>query len=90
MWHILMLTCLTRQPLLAFCDLLGQGATKSMVIDHAYLLEGQYAHELPETLIGACRFKHLDMSQYTYVDVTYEIPMVRGSNLHMWYTTGQL
>ena len=25
-----------------------QGATKSMVIDHGYLLEGQYAHELPE------------------------------------------
>ena len=28
-----------------------QGATKSMVIDHAYLLEGQFAHELPEALM---------------------------------------
>lgn len=32
-----------------------QGATRSMLIDHAYLLESQFAHELPETLIGAIR-----------------------------------
>ncbi len=28
-----------------------QGATKSMIIDHAYLLEGHFAHELPEALV---------------------------------------
>jgi hypothetical protein len=32
-----------------------QGATRSMLIDHAYLLEAQFAHELPEQLIGAIR-----------------------------------
>jgi hypothetical protein len=31
----------------------AQGATKSMVIDHAYLLEGHFAHELPEALMWA-------------------------------------
>lgn len=35
-----------------------QGATRSMLIDHAYLLESQFAHELPETLIGAIRWVH--------------------------------
>jgi hypothetical protein len=33
-----------------------QGATRSMLIDHAYLLEAQFAHELPEQLIGAIRY----------------------------------
>lgn len=32
-----------------------RGATKSLVIDLALLLEGQHAYELPEVLIGACR-----------------------------------
>jgi hypothetical protein len=27
-----------------------------MLIDHAYLLESHFAHELPETLIGAIRW----------------------------------
>ena len=40
-----------------------QGATRSMVIDHAYLLEGQLAHELPEALIGAVRLNRLDLSE---------------------------
>jgi hypothetical protein len=35
-----------------------QGATRSMLIDHAYLLEAQFAHELPEQLIGAIRCAH--------------------------------
>jgi hypothetical protein len=35
-----------------------QGATRSMLIDHAYLLEAQFAHELPEQLIGAIRCGH--------------------------------
>eukprot|EP00879_Flechtneria_rotunda_P020734 GHRR01021823.1.p1 GENE.GHRR01021823.1~~GHRR01021823.1.p1 ORF type:complete len:162 (+),score=50.75 GHRR01021823.1:474-959(+) len=51
-----------------------QGATRSMLIDHAYLLEGQYQHELPETLIGAIRYKHLDMTDYTHINVDRELP----------------
>jgi hypothetical protein len=32
-----------------------RGATRSLVIDLALLLEGQQSYELPEVLIGACR-----------------------------------
>lgn len=53
-----------------------QGATKSMVIDHGYLLEGQFGHELPEDLLGAARFKHLDMGQYAYLNTDAELPFV--------------
>lgn len=51
-----------------------QGATRSMLIDHAYLLEAQFAHELPEQLIGAIRYKHLDMTDYTFLPVEQELP----------------
>lgn len=50
-----------------------QGATRAMVIDHAYLLEGHFAHELPEALIGAVRFRHLDMARYAWLDTGAEI-----------------
>jgi hypothetical protein len=33
-----------------------RGATRSLVIDLALLLEGQHSYELPETLLGACRW----------------------------------
>ncbi|GBF92229.1 hypothetical protein Rsub_05311 [Raphidocelis subcapitata] len=62
-------------PAVSYVVSMVQGATKSMVIDHAYLLEGHFAHELPEALIGAVRFKHLDMGQYVAVDTAHEIRM---------------
>lgn len=98
-----------------------QGATKSMVIDHGYLLEGQYAHELPEVsvsaagrsialrlimrwtlltpcwhdmmcacgvpgtqvLLGAARFKHLDMTQHTLLATEQELAFVPVEPKHV-------
>jgi hypothetical protein len=40
---------------------LVRGATKSLVIDLAVLLEGQHSYELPEVLLGACRCAVLAM-----------------------------
>lgn len=42
-------------PAVSYIVKMVQGATRSMLIDHAYLLESHFAHELPETLIGAIR-----------------------------------
>lgn len=60
-------------PAVSYVVSMVQGATKSMVIDHAYLLEGHFSHELPEALVGAVRFKHLDMGQYVYLDTDHEV-----------------
>jgi hypothetical protein len=43
-------------PAVSYIVKMVQGATRSMLIDHAYLLESHFAHELPETLIGAIRW----------------------------------
>mmetsp|Transcript_385 Transcript_385/g.1136 ORF Transcript_385/g.1136 Transcript_385/m.1136 type:complete len:996 (+) Transcript_385:518-3505(+) len=45
-----------------------KGATKSMVIDFAVLIEGQAEDELPERLLGTCRFSHLDMDSGLFLD----------------------
>lgn len=37
--------------------------TKSLVIDLTFALEGQARHELPEGLLGAVRFFHLDIKK---------------------------
>lgn len=52
-----------------------RGATKSLVIDLGFLLEGQAAHELPESLIGAFRLNHLDVNTAQYIDTTVELPL---------------
>lgn len=64
----------TTNPAVSYIVRMVQGATRSMVIDHAYLLEGQYAHELPEVLVGAIRFKHLDMTDFTHIQTQQELP----------------
>lgn len=56
-----MLCCVwVNLPLLSFSPVshpgMVRGATKSLVIDLALLLEGRQSYELPETLIGACRW----------------------------------
>ena len=47
-------------PAVSYIVKMVQGATRSMLIDHAYLLESHFAHELPETLIGAIRCVRAD------------------------------
>lgn len=61
-------------PAVSYIVKMVQGATRSMLIDHAYLLESHFAHELPESLIGAIRYKHLDMTDYKFVSVDQELP----------------
>lgn len=47
---------------------LVSGATKTMVIDMAVLLEGQTPEQLPENLLGTVRFSHLDMKTAPFFD----------------------
>jgi hypothetical protein len=53
-----------------------RGATKSLVIDLGFVLEGQRPEELPEALLGAFRLNHLDCSQAKRIDTTHELPLL--------------
>ena len=53
-----------------------RGATKSLVIDMGFVLEGTAPWELPECLLGALRLPHLDTKLAHKIDVTQpEIPL---------------
>ena len=57
-----------------------RGATKSLVIDLAFVLEGQAAHELPEVLLGAVRLHHMDIGAGAKrIDVSRELPLRGGA-----------
>ena len=45
-----------------------QGATTSMIIDMAVVLEGHSDEELPECLLGTVRFQHLNMKAFTVLE----------------------
>ncbi|KAF6261931.1 hypothetical protein COO60DRAFT_1699518 [Scenedesmus sp. NREL 46B-D3] len=49
-----------------------RGVTTSMVVDLAFLLEGQRPAELPEQLLGGLRFTHLDMGAAAALDISRE------------------
>eukprot|EP00882_Tetradesmus_deserticola_P029135 GHRQ01032561.1.p1 GENE.GHRQ01032561.1~~GHRQ01032561.1.p1 ORF type:complete len:100 (-),score=29.09 GHRQ01032561.1:50-349(-) len=51
-----------------------RGVTTSMVVDLAFLLEGQRPAELPEQLLGAVRFSHLNMAAAVPLDISREVP----------------
>lgn len=53
-----------------------RGATKSLVIDLGFVLEGQRPEELPEALLGAFRLNHLDCTQAKRIDTTHELPLL--------------
>jgi hypothetical protein len=53
-----------------------RGATKSLVIDLGFVLEGQRPEELPEALLGAFRLNHLDCGQAQRIDNTQELPLL--------------
>lgn len=53
-----------------------RGATKSLVIDLGFVLEGQRPEELPEALLGAFRLNHLDCTQAKRIDTTRELPLL--------------
>ncbi|KAI8464874.1 MAG: hypothetical protein J3K34DRAFT_525818 [Monoraphidium minutum] len=52
-----------------------RGATRSLVIDLALLLEGGASYELPETLIGACRMPRIDLGLAQRLDTSREVPI---------------
>jgi hypothetical protein len=52
-----------------------RGATKSLAVDLSFLIEGIRPEELPEVLIGAVRFTHLDLDTSTAVDTSREVPL---------------
>ena len=45
------------------------GTTTSLVVDMAFLLQGNCPNELPEHLLGTVRFSHLDLRTATPMDV---------------------
>jgi hypothetical protein len=53
-----------------------RGATRSLVIDLAFLLEAQQERELPEALIGAFRLNHLDCTKAAHLDTSQELPLL--------------
>eukprot|EP00878_Enallax_costatus_P035281 GHUV01039297.1.p1 GENE.GHUV01039297.1~~GHUV01039297.1.p1 ORF type:complete len:470 (+),score=179.62 GHUV01039297.1:235-1644(+) len=53
-----------------------RGATKSLVIDLGFILEGQRAEELPEALLGAFRLNHLDCTTAQRIDTSRELPLL--------------
>lgn len=44
------------------------GATKSLAVDMAVLIEGKIAEQLPEQLIGTIRLDKLDLKTAAYLD----------------------
>eukprot|EP01026_Neomeris_dumetosa_P029487 TRINITY_DN23906_c0_g2_i1.p3 TRINITY_DN23906_c0_g2~~TRINITY_DN23906_c0_g2_i1.p3 ORF type:complete len:258 (+),score=32.85 TRINITY_DN23906_c0_g2_i1:248-1021(+) len=52
---------------------LAVGATKSLVIDIAFLFEGHSVTELPEQLLGTVRVKNLDLSDARKIDTSQEL-----------------
>ena len=54
---------------------LVKGLSTSMTVDMTYLLEGHYPQELPEKLMGAVRFKGVDMMAARPLDMSEEIPL---------------
>jgi hypothetical protein len=53
-----------------------RGATKSLVIDLGFVLEGQQSEELPEALLGAFRLNHLDCTTAKKIDTSRELPLL--------------
>lgn len=60
-----------------------RGATKSLIIDMAFVLEGHSTHELPEALLGAIRLHHLDLSYAKHIDTTRELPLAGASRRNL-------
>ncbi|GIM04429.1 hypothetical protein Vretimale_9010 [Volvox reticuliferus] len=54
---------------------LVRGATRSLVIDMGFVLEGTTPWELPEALLGTLRLYHLDIRGAKLIDVSKEIPL---------------
>jgi hypothetical protein len=53
-----------------------RGATKSLVIDLGFVLEGQHPEELPEALLGAFRLNYLDCTTAKKIDTSRELPLL--------------
>ncbi|GFR41631.1 hypothetical protein Agub_g2358 [Astrephomene gubernaculifera] len=54
---------------------LVRGATRSLVIDMGFVLEGTTPWELPEALLGTLRLYNLDTRNAKLIDVDNEIPL---------------
>ncbi|GLC71676.1 hypothetical protein PLESTF_001148300 [Pleodorina starrii] len=54
---------------------LVRGATRSLVIDMGFVLEGTTPWELPEALLGTLRLYNLDIRNAKLIDVSREIPL---------------
>lgn len=60
----------------AYVTSLVRSATKSLVIDMGFVLEGKTPWELPEALLGCLRLNFLDIKEAKMLDVDKEIPLL--------------
>ncbi|KAG1680323.1 hypothetical protein FOA52_015413 [Chlamydomonas sp. UWO 241] len=63
----------------AYVTGLVRGATKSLVIDMGFVLEGTAPWELPECLLGALRLNYLDIAKAVPLDMSREVPLLPAS-----------
>lgn len=59
---------------------LVSGATRSLCVDLAIVMEGRSIDELPEALLGTVRIDKLDLEDAVYLDTTKEIPEIESSS----------
>jgi hypothetical protein len=63
----------------AYVTGLVRGATKNLVIDMGFVLEGTAPWELPECLLGCLRLNYLDIAKAKPLDLSKEIPLKRAA-----------
>ncbi|KAG1665198.1 hypothetical protein FOA52_002599 [Chlamydomonas sp. UWO 241] len=63
----------------AYVTGLVRGATKNLVIDMGFVLEGTAPWELPECLLGCLRLNYLDIAKAKPLDISKEIPLKRAA-----------
>ncbi|MEW5313170.1 MAG: hypothetical protein WDW38_004759 [Sanguina aurantia] len=66
----------------AYVTGLVRGATKSLIIDMGFVLEGTAPWELPEALLGTIRLNNLDLKYAKKLDMTTEIPLRLAPDVH--------
>ncbi|MEW5301210.1 MAG: hypothetical protein WDW36_004084 [Sanguina aurantia] len=66
----------------AYVTGLVRGATKSLIIDMGFVLEGTAPWELPEALLGTIRLNNLDLKYAKKLDLSAEIPLRLAPDVH--------
>jgi hypothetical protein len=49
---------------------MAMGYSKNIIVDMGFCLQGNEENELPEVIMGACRFVHVDLATAKKLDFT--------------------